>query len=131
MANSTPEQQSDIKLLIKKGLEQGYLTYAEVNDHLPDDVVDPEQIEDIIGVINGMGIEVYEVAPDAETLLLSDASRGNDEDTASEDAAAAQSALEAEGDRKSVDVGKSVSVRVGLGGRWNMKKNIHENLKAT
>jgi len=41
MANSTPEQQSDIKLLIKKGLEQGYLTYAEVNDHLPDDVVDP------------------------------------------------------------------------------------------
>ena len=65
--------QSDIKLLISKGLDQGYLTYAEVNDHLPDDMVDPEQIEDIIGMINGMGIEVHEVAPDAETLLLSDA----------------------------------------------------------
>ena len=51
--------QSDIKLLISKGLEQGYLTYAEVNDHLPDDMVDPEQIEDIIGMINGMGIEVH------------------------------------------------------------------------
>jgi len=99
MANSTPEQQSDIKLLIKKGLEQGYLTYAEVNDHLPDDVVDPEQIEDIIGVINGMGIEVHEVAPDAETLLLSDASRGNDDDTAAEEAAAALSSLDAEGGR--------------------------------
>ncbi len=99
MANSTPEQQSDIKLLIKKGLEQGYLTYAEVNDHLTDDVVDPEQIEDIIGVINGMGIEVHEVAPDAETLLLSDASRGNDDDTAAEEAAAALSSLDAEGGR--------------------------------
>ena len=99
MANSTPEQQSDIKLLIKKGLEQGYLTYAEVNDHLPDDVVDPEQIEDIIGVINGMGIEVHEVAPDAETLLLSDAARGNDDETAAEEAAAALSSLDAEGGR--------------------------------
>ncbi len=55
-----------IKQLISKGLEQGYLTYAEVNDHLPDDMVDPEQIEDIIGMINGMGIDVHEVAPDVE-----------------------------------------------------------------
>ncbi|MEO5565854.1 MAG: RNA polymerase sigma factor region1.1 domain-containing protein, partial [Luteimonas sp.] len=70
MANERQAPQSDIKLLISKGLEQGYLTYAEVNDHLPDDMVDPEQIEDIIGMINGMGIEVHEVAPDAETLLL-------------------------------------------------------------
>ena len=70
MANDRPAQQSEIKQLISKGLEQGYLTYAEVNDHLPDDIVDPEQIEDIIGMINGMGIEVHEVAPDAETLLL-------------------------------------------------------------
>ena len=61
------EQQSEIKTLIIKGKEQGYLTYAEVNDHLPDDIVDPEQIEDIIGMINDMGIEVHEVAPDTET----------------------------------------------------------------
>ncbi|KAG1079841.1 hypothetical protein G6F40_016137 [Rhizopus arrhizus] len=63
MANERPAQ-SEIKQLISKGLEQGYLTYAEVNDHLPDDMVDPEQIEDIIGMINGMGIDVHEVAPD-------------------------------------------------------------------
>ena len=93
--------QSDIKLLISKGLEQGYLTYAEVNDHLPDDIVDPEQIEDIIGMINGMGIEVHEVAPDAETLLLADDTTGNREvdDTAAEEAAAALTALDAEGGR--------------------------------
>ena len=72
MANDRPAQ-SEIKLLITKGLEQGYLTYAEVNDHLPDDIVDPEQIEDIIGMINDMGIEVHETAPDAESLLLSEA----------------------------------------------------------
>ena len=93
--------QSDIKLLISKGLEQGYLTYAEVNDHLPDDMVDPEQIEDIIGMINGMGIEVHEVAPDAETLLLagqSDSGREVD-DTAAEEAAAALTALDGEGGR--------------------------------
>src|SRR3546814_6750107 len=72
MANERQAPQSDIKSLSSKGLEQGYLTYAEVNDHLPNDIVDPEQIEDIIGMINGMGIEVHEVAPDAETLLLAD-----------------------------------------------------------
>ena len=93
--------QSDIKLLISKGLEQGYLTYAEVNDHLPDDMVDPEQIEDIIGMINGMGIEVHEIAPDAETLLLAGSSGGGREvdDTAAEEAAATLSALDAEGGR--------------------------------
>ena len=93
--------QSDIKLLISKGLEQGYLTYAEVNDHLPDDLVDAEQIEDIIGMINGMGIEVHEVAPDAETLLLADGNTGNREvdDTAAEEAAAALTALDGEGGR--------------------------------
>ena len=69
MANER-QAQSEIKQLISKGLEQGYLTYAEVNDHLPDDLVDPEQIEDIISMINGMGIDVHEVAPDAETLLI-------------------------------------------------------------
>ncbi|WP_374606034.1 RNA polymerase sigma factor RpoD [Thermomonas sp.] len=93
--------QSDIKILISKGLEQGYLTYAEVNDHLPDDMVDPEQIEDIIGMINGMGIEVHEVAPDAETLLLAGQSASGREvdDTAAEEAAAALTALDSEGGR--------------------------------
>ncbi|MCW4456438.1 RNA polymerase sigma factor RpoD [Flavobacterium sp. MXW15] len=101
MANERPAQQSDIKQLISKGLEQGYLTYAEVNDHLPDDIVDPEQIEDIIGMINGMGIDVHEVAPDAETLLLNDGNTGNREvdDTAAEEAAAALTALDTEGGR--------------------------------
>src|SRR3546814_4816444 len=79
MANERPAApQSDIKQLISKGLEQGYLTYAEVNDHLPDDMVDPEQIEDIIGMINGMGIEVHEIAPDAETPLLAGQSRSEE-----------------------------------------------------
>ena len=101
MATDRPAQQNEIKLLISKGLEQGYLTYAEVNDHLPDDIVDPEQIEDIIGMINGMGIEVHEVAPDAETLLLSDATptRTDDDTVAAEEAAAALSALDTEGGR--------------------------------
>jgi RNA polymerase primary sigma factor len=101
MAIERPAQQSDIKLLISKGLEQGYLTYAEVNDHLPDDLVDPEQIEDIIGMINGMGIEVHEVAPDADTLLLAGDSTGNRDvdDTAAEEAAATLTALDAEGGR--------------------------------
>ncbi|TDB29377.1 RNA polymerase sigma factor RpoD [Stenotrophomonas sp. ATCM1_4] len=101
MANERPAQQNDIKLLISKGLEQGYLTYAEVNDHLPDDMVDPEQIEDIIGLITGMGIDVHEVAPDADTLMLSDGNTGNREvdDTAAEEAAAALTALDTEGGR--------------------------------
>ncbi|MDQ1118023.1 MULTISPECIES: RNA polymerase sigma factor RpoD [Pseudoxanthomonas] len=101
MANERPAQASDIKLLISKGLEQGYLTYAEVNDHLPDDMVDPEQIEDIIGMINGMGIQVHEVAPDAETLLLAGEASGNREvdETAAEEAAAALTSLDTEGGR--------------------------------
>src|SRR3546814_160063 len=102
MANERPAApQSDIKQLISKGLEQGYLTYAEVNDHLPDDMVDPEQIEDIIGMINGMGIEVHEIAPDAETLLLAGQSGSGREvdDTAAEEAAATLSALDTEGGR--------------------------------
>src|SRR4030095_15889539 len=101
MATERQAPQSDIKQLISKGLEQGYLTYAEVNDHLPDDVVDPEQIEDIIGMINGMGIEVNEGAPDAETLLLAGSSGTGREvdDTAAEEAAAALTALDSEGGR--------------------------------
>jgi RNA polymerase primary sigma factor len=61
-----------LKTLIKNGKERGFLTYAEINDHLPDNIVDPEAIEGIIGTFNDMGIAVYEHAPDAETLLLSD-----------------------------------------------------------
>ena len=76
------EKQSQLKLLIATGKEKGYLTYAEVNDHLPDDIVDPEQIEDIINMINDMGIEVHEVAPDAESLLLQDTPAAQDDETA-------------------------------------------------
>ncbi|HET6912067.1 MAG TPA: RNA polymerase sigma factor RpoD [Rhodanobacteraceae bacterium] len=91
-----PQQQSEIKQLITKGREQGYLTYAEVNDHLPDDIVDPEQIEDIIGMINGMGIEVHEVAPDTEMLLPDAPSNTEDDETATEEAVAMLSAVDAE-----------------------------------
>ncbi|MCX7089346.1 MAG: RNA polymerase sigma factor RpoD [Methylococcales bacterium] len=76
------EQQSQLKQLIAKGKVQGYLTYAEVNDHLPSDIVDPEQIEDIIGMINDMGIQVHEVAPDEDTLLEDTVASGDDEDAA-------------------------------------------------
>ncbi|MGQ4582388.1 RNA polymerase sigma factor RpoD [Lysobacter sp. F60174L2] len=100
MANERQAPQSDIKSLISKGLEQGYLTYAEVNDHLPNDIVDPEQIEDIIGMINGMGIEVHEVAPDAETLLLADGGSNREvDDSTAEEAAAALTGIDAEGGR--------------------------------
>ncbi len=84
----TNEQQSQIKLLIAKGKEQGFLTYHEVNDHLPDDIVDPEQIEDIINMINDMGITVHETAPDIDSLLMSDSPVAADEDVAEEAAAA-------------------------------------------
>jgi RNA polymerase, sigma 70 subunit, RpoD len=67
------QKQSRIKDLINKGREQGYLTYDEVNDHLPDDISDPDQVEDIIQMINDMGIRVYEVAPDADELLMNQA----------------------------------------------------------
>jgi RNA polymerase primary sigma factor len=91
-----PSQQSEIKQLITKGREQGYLTYAEVNDHLPDDIVDPEQIEDIIGMINGMGIEVHEVAPDSDLISAEGPVSGDDDETATEEAVALLSAVDAE-----------------------------------
>jgi len=89
------EQESQLKLLIARGKEQGYLTYAEVNDHLPSDIVDPEQIEDIISMINDMGITVHEVAPDADTLLITGDSVTTDEDAA-EEAAAALASVDAD-----------------------------------
>ncbi len=75
------QQQSQLKQLIAKGKAQGYLTYAEVNDHLPSDIIDPEQIDDIISMINDMGIQVYEVAPDDDdSLITSDAVVTADDD---------------------------------------------------
>ena len=89
------ERQSQLKLLIARGKEQGYLTYAQVNDHLPSEIVDPEQIEDIVNTINDMGIPVYEKAPDSQSLLAADAASPADEE-AIEEAAAALAALDAE-----------------------------------
>ncbi|WP_432742425.1 RNA polymerase sigma factor RpoD [Methylobacter sp. G7] len=83
------QQQSQLKQLIAKGKMQGYLTYAEVNDHLPSDIVDPEQIEDIIGMINDMGIQVYEVAPDEDSLITDSAAASADDEDAEEVAALA------------------------------------------
>jgi RNA polymerase primary sigma factor len=86
---------SKLKLLIARGKEQGYLTYTEVNDHLPNDIVDPEQIEDIVNMINDMGITVYEEAPDTESIVLSDAAVTNDEE-AQEEAEAAIATVDSE-----------------------------------
>ncbi len=91
----TEDRQSQLKLLIARGKEQGYLTYAQVNDHLPSEIVDPEQIEDIVNTINDMGIPVYEKAPDSESLLAAEPSAPADEE-AIEEAAAALAALDAE-----------------------------------
>ncbi|MBI4005130.1 MAG: RNA polymerase sigma factor RpoD [Gammaproteobacteria bacterium] len=81
------DEQSQLKILIAKGKEQGFLTYHEVNDHLPDDIVDPEQIEDIINMINDMGITVYESPPDLD-IIMTDSTEGPDEEAAAEAAAA-------------------------------------------
>ena len=89
------KQAQQLKELIARGKEQGYLTYTQVNDHLPNDIVDPEQIEDIVNMINNMGIVVHEKAPDAESLLLSDAAVSNDDDAA-EAAEAALASVNAE-----------------------------------
>jgi RNA polymerase primary sigma factor len=85
--------QSQLKLLIQKGKEQGYLTFAEVNDHLPQDIIDSDQVEDIISMINDMGIQVAENAPDADELMMQETT--TDEDAA-EAAAAALATVEKE-----------------------------------
>jgi RNA polymerase primary sigma factor len=82
------DQQSRLKELIAKGKEQSFLTYAEVNDHLPDGIVEPEQIEDIISMINDMGIAVHEHAPDVDSIILAGNAVDADEDAAEEAAAA-------------------------------------------
>ena len=86
-------KQSRLKELIAKGKEQGYLTYAQVNDHLPDDIATPEQVEDIIRMINDIGIQVSEHAPDADSLLMGDSST---DEAAAEEAAAALAAVDSD-----------------------------------
>ena len=99
------QQQSLLKQLIAKGKEQGYLTYAEVNDHLPQDISEPDQVEDIIQMINDMGIQVFEQAPDADELILTEGDRSADEIAAAE-AAAALAAVENEAGRTTDPVRK-------------------------
>ncbi len=89
------KQGSRIAELIEKGREQGYLTYADVNDHLPEDISDPDQVDEIIGMINDLGLQVHETAPDADTLMLSESSDDQD-DIALEQAAEALAAVENE-----------------------------------
>ncbi|MBE02486.1 RNA polymerase sigma factor RpoD [Marinobacter lutaoensis] len=91
-------QKSRLKDLIARGKEQGYLTYAEVNDHLPEDIADPDQVEDIIRMINDMGIQVCEETPDADTLLITEGDSTADEAVAAE-AAAALAAVESDAGR--------------------------------
>lgn len=88
------KQAQQLRELIARGKEQGYLTYAEVNDHLPNDIVDPEQIEDIVNMINDMGIAVHEKAPDVESITLSDATATDDD--GAEEAEAALASVDAE-----------------------------------
>ena len=90
-------QQSRLKDLIARGKEQGYLTYSEVNDHLPEDIADPDQVEDIIRMINDMGIQVVETAPDSDSLLMSDGD--STDEVAAAEAAAALAAVETEAGR--------------------------------
>jgi len=85
---------SRIAELIEKGREQGYLTYSDVNDHLPDDISDPDQVDEIIGMINDLGLQVHETAPDADTLMLAESE--NSDDIALEQAAEALAAVESE-----------------------------------
>ncbi len=91
---ATEKQTSQIKVLILKGKEQGYLTYAEVNDHLPDDIIETDSVEDIIQMINDMGIQVLEEAPDEDSIILNDSTAKEDDDTATEEAVAVLSAVD-------------------------------------
>ena len=91
---TTENQKSQLKQLIVRGKEQGFLTYAEVNDHLPEDITDPDQIEDIIGMINDMGIPVHETAPETDEILLNEDSNSSADVT--EEAVAALASVENE-----------------------------------
>ncbi|MDG1952012.1 MAG: RNA polymerase sigma factor RpoD [Gammaproteobacteria bacterium] len=92
-------EQSNLKILIAKGKEQGYLTYSEVNDHLPESISDPDQVEDIIQMINDMGIKVFETAPDADDMTLNDDGDSGADEVAAAEAAAALAAVENEAGR--------------------------------
>jgi RNA polymerase primary sigma factor len=97
LANAVVEPRADLKLLIAKGREQGFLTYAEVNDNLPDDItVDSDQIEEIIGMINDMGIQVHETAPDAEAMIVQETPAPQPDDQEAEEAVQALQAVETE-----------------------------------
>lgn len=91
-----PTQQSQLKQLIARGKDQGYLTYSEVNDHLPEGIVDPSQIEDIINTINDMGIRVCEIAPEAESMVLTENSISEADEEVTEEAVAALTSIESE-----------------------------------
>ncbi len=95
-ANSSEDRRTRLKSLILLGKERGYLTYAEINDHLPDDMLDAEQIEGIISMINDMGIKVYDEAPAAEDLLMSETPAPVADEDAVEEAEAALSTVDAE-----------------------------------
>ncbi len=95
-ALDTEEQKNQVQILIAKGKDQGYLTYSEVNDHLPTDILDPEQIDEIVNMINDMGITVYEKAPDLDSLVLTDNAVVEDDDIAEEGVAAALANVDAE-----------------------------------
>jgi RNA polymerase primary sigma factor len=95
-AEDADARRTRLKTLIILGKERGYLTYAEINDHLPDDVQNSEQIDGIIGMINDMGIQVYEEAPDAEVLLMSDSPPAVTDEDAVEEAEQALSTVDSE-----------------------------------
>ena len=94
--NDAEARRMRLKTLIVLGKDRGYLTYAEINDHLPDDMLDAEQIESIISMINDMGIAVYDEAPDAEALLMSDAAPAVTDEDVVEEAEAALSTVDSE-----------------------------------
>jgi len=96
LAQDAEARRMRLKNLIILGKERGYLTYAEINDHLPDDTQDSEQIDGIIGLINDMGIQVYEEAPDAEVLLMSDSPPPVADEDAVEEAEAALATVDSE-----------------------------------
>ena len=95
MTSQKEQQQSQLKQLIALGKDQGYLTYAEVNDHLPDSITDTDQVEDIIQMINDMGIPVVEKAADADQLMMDENADSTDE-VAAEEAAAVLASVESE-----------------------------------
>ena len=100
MSLDNQKDKSRLKKLIRQGKEQGYLTYAEVNDHLPEEITDPEQIEDIINMINAMGISVFESIPDNDNLFLGSTEEADE--TIIEEAADALASVEEE-ERRTTD----------------------------